>query len=120
MDNNEFHQVDEVKASWQHKKSATDALKTASKIVIQKTVKATGDLIGDKIASKAIGIASQISCEDVSKSTTPKQIDETSTGVPIGILNKNLYHQKSNNKLIMIIDYFKYKHLQIEWNLKKP
>ena len=32
------------------KKSATDALKTFSKRVIQKTAEATGDLIGNKIA----------------------------------------------------------------------
>ena len=31
------------------KKSATDTLKTTSKIVIQKTAEATGDLIGNKI-----------------------------------------------------------------------
>ena len=34
------------------KKSTTDAIKTASKIAIQKTVEATGDLIGIKIADK--------------------------------------------------------------------
>ena len=34
------------------KKSTTDALKTASKRAIQKTAKATGDLIGNKIADK--------------------------------------------------------------------
>ena len=32
------------------KQSATDELKTTSKIVIQKTAEATGDLIGNKIA----------------------------------------------------------------------
>ena len=32
------------------KKSATDAIKTASKIAIQKTAEATGDLVGNKIA----------------------------------------------------------------------
>ena len=32
------------------KKSATDALKTASNRAIQKTAKATGDLVGNKIA----------------------------------------------------------------------
>ena len=32
------------------KKSTTDAIKTASKRAIQKTVEATGDLIGNKIA----------------------------------------------------------------------
>ena len=34
------------------KKSATDAIKTASKWAIQKTAEATGDLIGNKIADK--------------------------------------------------------------------
>ena len=34
------------------KKSATHALKTSSKRVIQKTLEATGDLIGNKIANK--------------------------------------------------------------------
>ena len=34
------------------KKYATDALKTSSKQVIQKTPEATGDLIGNKIANK--------------------------------------------------------------------
>ena len=39
------------------KKSATDAIKTASKRVIQKTAEATGDLIGNKIAVKIINIS---------------------------------------------------------------
>ena len=34
------------------KKSTTDAIKTASKRAIQKTVEATGNLIGNKIADK--------------------------------------------------------------------
>ena len=34
------------------KKSATDAIKTASKRAIQKTAEATGDLVGNKIAYK--------------------------------------------------------------------
>ena len=34
------------------KKSATDAVKTSSKRVIQKTAEATGDLTGNKIANK--------------------------------------------------------------------
>ena len=34
------------------KKSATDAIKTSSKIVIQKTEEVTSELIGDKIANK--------------------------------------------------------------------
>ena len=34
------------------KKSTTDAIKTPSKRAIQKTAKATGDLIGNKIVDK--------------------------------------------------------------------
>ena len=34
------------------KKSATDAIKTASKRAIQKIAEATGDLVGNKIADK--------------------------------------------------------------------
>ena len=34
------------------KKSAADAIKTASKRAIQKTAEATGDLVGNKIADK--------------------------------------------------------------------
>ena len=36
------------------KKSATDAIKTASKREIQKTAEATGDLVGNKITSASI------------------------------------------------------------------
>ena len=38
------------------KKHTTDAIKTASKRAIQKTTKATGDLIGNKIAEKITNI----------------------------------------------------------------
>ena len=38
------------------KRSATDALKTSSKRVIQKTGEATGGLIGNKIVDKSITI----------------------------------------------------------------
>ena len=39
------------------KKSTADAIKTASKITIQKTAEATGDLIGNKIADKITRIS---------------------------------------------------------------
>ena len=38
------------------KKPTTDAIKTASKRVIQKTAEATGDLIGNKIADKITSV----------------------------------------------------------------
>ena len=46
------------------KKSATDAIKTASKRAIQETAEATGDLIGNKIADK-IASASEKSQNEV-------------------------------------------------------
>ena len=39
------------------KKSATDAIKTASKKAIQKTAEATGDLVGNKIADKITSVS---------------------------------------------------------------
>ena len=39
------------------KKSATDAIKTASRRAIQKTAEATGDLVGSKIADKIISVS---------------------------------------------------------------
>ena len=39
------------------KKSTTDAIKTASKRAIQKTAKAIGDLIGNKIADKTTSVS---------------------------------------------------------------
>ena len=39
------------------KKSATDAIKTASKRAIQKTAEATGDVVGNKIADKITSVS---------------------------------------------------------------
>ena len=39
------------------KKSAADAVKTASKRAIQKTAEATGDLVGNKIADKITSVS---------------------------------------------------------------
>ena len=39
------------------KKSATDAIKTASKRAIQKTAEATGDLVGNKIAHEIASVS---------------------------------------------------------------
>ena len=39
------------------KKSATDAIKTASKRAIQKAAEATGDLVGNKIADRITSIS---------------------------------------------------------------
>ena len=37
--------------------STTDAIQTASKIAVQKTTEATGNLIGNKIAEKIFNVA---------------------------------------------------------------
>ena len=42
------------------KKYATDAIKTASKRAIQKTVQATGDLVVNKIADKITSISKKV------------------------------------------------------------
>ena len=46
------------------KKSATDAVKAASKRAIQKTAEATGDLIGNKIADKITSFSKKKSNND--------------------------------------------------------
>ena len=69
------------------KKSTTDVIKTASKKAIQKTAKATGDLIGNKIADKITS---------VSKKKPAKELpnDETEEDVEIATPNKDTYLQK--------------------------
>ena len=54
------------------KKSATDAIKTASKRAIQKTPEATGGLVGNKIADKI----TSVSKKSLQKSTKLPTIDE--------------------------------------------
>ena len=45
------------------KKSTTDAIKTASKRLIQKTAETTGDLIGKKMAEKITSVSTKKSAE---------------------------------------------------------
>ena len=52
-------------------KTGTDAAETTSKIVIQKTAEATGDLIGNKIADKINSIG-----KPKEKETNKKKIEE--------------------------------------------
>ena len=85
-----------------HKKSATYALKRASKRVIQKTAEATGDLVRNKIAEKATKKTPKYQI----KSKIPTQLEETLAPVEIP-KNKYTYHQKSNKKLLMNFIYFK-------------
>ena len=52
------------------KKCATDAIKTASKKVIQKTSEATGDLIGNKITDKITKVSRTSSPENIAEKHT--------------------------------------------------
>ena len=64
-------------------KTGIDTAKTASKWVVQKTAKATGDLIGNKIAGKITSLGK-------TKSKEKEDKDKKST-----------YHQKKDSKLLM-------------------
>ena len=70
------------------KKSTTDAIKNASKRVIQKTAELTGDLIGNKIADQLTSV--------LKKSTKELPNDETEVDKP----KKDTYLQKKGNKLL--------------------
>ena len=70
------------------KKSTTDAIKNASKRVIQKTAEVTGDLIGNNIADKLTSVPK--------KSTKELPNDETEVDKP----KKDTYLQKKGNKLL--------------------
>ena len=55
------------------KKSTADAIKTASKGAIQKTVEAIGDLIGNKIADKIVSASKKELPNDETEMTTHKK-----------------------------------------------
>ena len=74
------------------KQSATDALETASKRKIQKAAEATGDLIRNKIADEI---------SRVSK-TSPQNNSETKKQIKKKYLEKDIYLQNKDRKLLMI------------------
>ena len=69
-------------------KSTTDAIKTVSKRVIQKTSEATGDLIGNKTADKITSISK-------------KSSNNNNDGVELTTHKKDIYLQKKDSKLLM-------------------
>ena len=77
------------------KKSATDAIKTASNRAIQIAAKATGDLIGNKIADK-ITSASKKSLNKLQNNK--KEVGRVS---PKNTPEKDIYLQKKDKKLLM-------------------
>ena len=66
------------------KKSAADAIKTASKRAIQKTTEVTGDLIGNKIADKITAKPSPKDVTSASKKSCNKeiQLNEVNNEIP--------------------------------------
>ena len=73
-----------------NKKSATDAIKTASKRAIQKTAEATGDLIGNKISDKTTSVSKKIqNNESEAGSASLKDVPK-----------KDTYLQTKGNKLL--------------------
>ena len=76
------------------KKSTTDAIKTVSNRVIQKTAEATGDLIGNKIANKITSVSKK-------KSTTELQNnDETEEDVEITTHKKRYISPEERQQII--------------------
>ena len=73
-------------------KTGTDAAKTASKRVVQKTAQAAGDLIRNKIADKITSIG-KTKEKEKEKETQIKE-------------KKFIFHQKKDIKLLMILDCF--------------
>ena len=68
------------------KKSTTDAIRTASKISIQKTAEATGDLIANKIADKITSISKKPVKE------LPNNDERDEKNVEITAHKKDTYH----------------------------
>ena len=85
------------------KKSATDAIKTASKRVIQKTVEATDDLIGNKIADKIRSISKKKSDnnDDDNDDDNNNNNNNSNNNVELTTPKKDTYRQKKENKLLM-------------------
>ena len=72
------------------KKSATDAIKTASKRAIRKTAEATGDLIGNKIADKIT---------KASKKSRNKKYSQMK--LIMKYRKRDIFLQKKGNELLM-------------------
>ena len=57
------------------KRSTADAIKTASKRVIQKRAEATGDLIGNKIADKITSVSKKKSTKELPNNETEEDVE---------------------------------------------
>ena len=82
------------------KKSATDTLKTTSKIVIQKTAESTGDLIGNKI-DDAVAKSHDGTITKVSKNSQQNNSETVTNEHDKEIPKEKYYLQKKGKKLLM-------------------
>ena len=76
------------------KKSTTGAIKTASKRAIQKTAKATGDLIGNKISDKTTSVSKKKSTKGLHND------DETKEDVEIATPKKRYISPEQRQQII--------------------
>ena len=81
------------------KKSATDAIKTASKRAIQKTAEATGDLVGNKIAHKVTAKPGPKDVTIASKNHTMKKYSQMK--LIMKYRTRDIFLQKKGKKLLM-------------------
>ena len=72
------------------KKSATDAIKTASKRAIQKTAEATSDLVGNKTAEKKTSVSKK----------SAKKLPTIDEDAELITPEKDTYYQKKDSKLL--------------------
>ena len=81
------------------KKFATDTIKTASKIAIQKAAQATGNLIGNKIADKITVKPSPKDVTSASKNYIMKKYSQMK--LIMKYQKKDIFLQKKDKKLLM-------------------
>ena len=81
------------------KKSATDAIKTASKRAIQKTAEPTGDLIGNKIADKITAKPSLKDVTSASKNHIMKKYSQMK--LIMKYRKRDIFLQKEDKKILM-------------------
>ena len=82
------------------KKSATDAIKTASKRAIQKTAETTGDLIGNKIADKITSVLKKPAMELHSKELPNNNNNNNETDAEITTHKKRYISPEERQQII--------------------
>ena len=88
------------------KKSATDAIKTASKKAIQKTAETTGDLVGNKVADKITSASKNHIMKKITKNSkfikSSIKFDDTSNQ-PSKFRTKNWVEMMNQEEHAMLI-----------------